>query len=482
VSSAPERPRAPARPDRPWPTRPRRAGSRLVRLPRLAARAGVAAACLALTVAAAAQTCPQASELPPSATAERLRGLSERVDRAPRECEDDPGFLALRGALALKAGRPADAAVLLEKSLMLDPAQPGTILDYALAREALSDYESARSLYMELLEHHAPPEALRTMIERRIAGLGRLPAAPARRWGGSISLMAGYDTNLNSAPTIASLSLTTPQGVFDLQLDPASRAQAGPVVTADARFAGAVPLADGRGVRVLARLVDREAPGNEAFRSQVIDGDATFLQPFATGRLLATGGASALVFGGETLVRSVRLGAGYEAAALAGYGTEGLQRSCVSQFGVDYDQRTYPVRPDLDGRLLHLSGRLLCDRNGHTTLVSLRLTSDQPVAARAGGAQQRVELQALWGAPFAGGRLRGLATLAVASDEDGYNPLIENGISRKTQWAGLGLEYSRPIGGAFEALVTLDAFRQFSNIPLFRTHGETLQFGLRRVF
>lgn len=416
--------------------------------------------------------------------ADSLRELRRRVDAAATACADDSGFLALRGALALRDGRPADASVLLEKAVMLDPSRAGAILDYALAREALGDSESARSLYRELLDHHEPPPALRALIERRIAGLASTPAIDGAqsRWSGSVALLTGYDGNLNSAPRISTLTLTTPEGLLELELDPASRARGGAVAVFDGRIGGVVALDGATGLRVQARLVARQPFGKSEYRSQIVDAEATLVRPALRGRALFGGGAFELNFGGESLLRGQRVGLGYEAPALVGFGTEGLKRSCASQLLFEAESRSYPVRPDLDGRLLHFGGRLLCTRNGRQTFVGARFSRDEPQAARAGGAQQRLELQAASLSPWGGGKLRLQATVTVSSDDSPYNPLIQQGEIRRIQWLAGGIEYSRAIGGGLEGVIGFDTIRQWSSISLFRTHGETLLVGVRMAF
>jgi len=443
--------------------------------------------CAQPTAPASASTpppCPQDSELRADAHADALRELRRRVDAAPPACANDAGFLALRGALALKDGRPADASVLLEKAVMLDPTRAGAILDYALAREALGDPASARSLYRELLDHHAPPPALRALIERRLDGLASIAVAgDARsRWSGSVALLAGYDGNLNSAPRLTTLTLTTPEGLLELELDPASRARGGAVAVLDGRINGVVALGAATGLRVQGRVVAREPPGRSEYRSQIVDAEATLVRPALRGRALLAAGAFELNFGGESLLRGQRLGVGYEAPALAGFGAEGLRRSCASQLLIEAESRSYPLRPDLDGRLLHFGARLLCNSNDRQTFVGARFTRDAPRGTRAGGAQQRVEMQAASVFPWGGGRLRLQATVAVSSDDSPYNPLIQQGEVRRIQWLAGGIEYSRPMGGGLEGVIGFDVIRQWSSISLFRTRGETLLAGVRKAF
>ncbi|PZP49203.1 MAG: hypothetical protein DI596_15860, partial [Azospira oryzae] len=99
---------------------------------------------------AGAYACPGDSgePLPPAG---ELEALEQALASVASQCADHPGYLAYRGAVLNALGRPAEAALLLERALLLDPRRAGAQIDYAEALAALGERASAVALLRAVL-------------------------------------------------------------------------------------------------------------------------------------------------------------------------------------------------------------------------------------------------------------------------------------------------------------------------------------------
>jgi len=429
--------------------------------------------------ASALAACPgDAGEpLPPR---DQLPELEKKLASLAPQCEDKPGYLAYRGAALNALGRPAEAAVLLEHALLLDPRRAGTQVDYAEALAALGDTAAAAALLRDLLARPDVPAQLRPHLERRLnatEALQRFDAlAGLRAWVGtgwrgeaSFALKGGYDSNLNSAPSRDTLTLTLPGGEAVLLLADRFRPRGAAAALAEASGQLARPLEGGAALQFYGEARVRASSSASDTNYQQGHAVAAWSQPLGAGDALVSIGATQLRYGGDELYRAVRI------AASRDWRYDG----CRPRLGVESEWRRYPAAPELEGRFLGVSTGLACIRGLNRVTFAMRAGEDAAQADRPGGDQRQTDVRAAWIGPFASGSLLADALYSHQQDASGFSPLLENGASRRLNRLSLRLEYAYPIAPDWALLASFDTTIQRSNLPLFDISGRAFYLGVR---
>ncbi len=181
-----------------------------------------AAAFLALLLAVTGA--PRADE-----STETLRRLTSQQDfRAAYdlaaglvpELAGEPDFDFHFALAALGIGRAGEAALALERVLMSQPSNERARLELGRAYLALGEYGNAKRSFERVLAANPPPnvrtrvENLLVFIEKQLTRGRWRPSA----WG---SASAGYDSNVNAATDVASVSVPALGG--NVALNPSSR-------------------------------------------------------------------------------------------------------------------------------------------------------------------------------------------------------------------------------------------------------------------
>jgi hypothetical protein len=441
--------------------------------------AGLAAVLLLATPACAdagVLHCPgNAGEpLPPRA---EMPALAERLAAHEAACRNDAGYLAYRGAVLVELGQVEAAAALLERALFLAPDHGGAQADYARALALLGDARGAQALVGSLLARNDVPQGLRTQLQEWQKFLGRDPETEAWQTGGSLTLRAGWESNLNSATARSSLDLTLPDGPVSLPLADSYRARGGSALMAEANLQAGRNLASGGRLQLLADLRSRSAPTATDTDFQQYEALAVLTLPVAATAGTETQaanqvslGASRLDYGGEHLYEAQRIG-------LARIFQTGV---CLSGGSLDLEMRRYPAADNLDGRFAGIGGSLRCPLGeGKISLIG-RVGEDRAVhASRPGGHQRRLDLRLAYARPLAGGRLEAEISLGRQEDGAAYSALLAGGETRSLTRTGLRAEWALPIRKKIEGLITLEASRQNSNLPLFEIDGSAIWVGVR---
>ena len=90
-------------------------------------------------------------------------------------CLKSARYYAKLGEYDLLLGRASEATELLERSLLIEPEQPGVLMDFALALAEIGDHVSSQTLVDQLLSRPDMPLGLKTTLEnlkgRRLDGL-----------------------------------------------------------------------------------------------------------------------------------------------------------------------------------------------------------------------------------------------------------------------------------------------------------------------
>jgi hypothetical protein len=405
-----------------------------------------------------------------------------------------------QGLSALEAKNYSLARADLMQAVQADPSFAGAWLDLAIATEADGDPVEAEEFLGILEARFAVPPGVEQKVAQLRSRIDRQKAIAARVWEWSSTFQTGLgiDTNANTGLALSDLTLTFPAGPVVL---PISSAQ---LPRRDSYFASSIATEGSR----QAGTGQYDAAGS--IRSRVNDHlhdyDTVELQaavgytssapafggrvPFATGPWRIGATAQQLRLGGSVLLDSVTFN------ALHAWTTA----RCSPQGGAEFGMRHFPVANNLDSHLYWLTGSATCSDPwagpGASATAQVRLGYEsgrgnfETPQGRPGDDTRHLELTLLqrwaWTGPHGPERVEAQFQWAQAADTRGYSPLLASNATRRlARWTG-SLSYTVPLGeipvlgSGWMAVATAQAFRQRSNLELFRLNGEILQLSLQR--
>ena len=467
-------------------------------------------------------TCPPIADAPrrsdsfsspesPAVFQTRLQQSLAQLDSVSELCLDNPRFHAQRGLVLQLMGQSAAAVESLERALLLEPDQPGTQLDYALALRDAGDAPSAQALLQQISQRSDLPAGLQPVLQDQLAVLQKPPSSA---WDQHLkaSVAAGFDSNLNNATSDSQLTLTFPSGDVSLQLADASRAQRGTVFMTALQYQGSKRVNDNLWV-LQADLRNRNTRSADTAYQQ-LDVGAQWLQaPEAPRQWQARLGYSNLRFGGVELLHSVRTALVHQwQMAWPSASPQPPQSVCRPLAGLEADLRRYPINRLLDGSYRGVLLSLTCDTaeasaaasaasqpgdplsdNPYTgpPRFSLQLRSGQDRATselRPGGNNTATDLRSAFYGRLQLPRLPVIDWVAEYSwvkqqDSTGYSPLLGNNALRKSTRQVVRLELARQLpasilGGA-RWFVSAELSQQASNLNAFTAKGRSISSGLR---
>lgn len=403
---------------------------------------------------------------------------------APAQAAEAVTTEASAAADLMAQGRYEEARLVFERMVLVDPRNAGAWLDLAIALRHLGDETTAQALLDHIEREFDPPPRLRELIARL-----RRPLAPAQtqaqglarsRWSADIALLAGRESNANAAPGLTSLTLTLPDMLITVFLDPAFRPRPSPGTLVELRGEGEYRLSDS-GLRLLgfAELKERRPAELPDFSTRQIQAMAglrgTLPSPLADlgpKEWTLWAGAQQVALGGSDLLESNRLQFTLEQPLAA----------CRAHAGAEAEERRFPVQPVLDGRFAGLLAGLSCPGLGGQWSLGLRLGVDHVIHPRPGDDQQRLDLTAsLQRALFGRGRLEVVAAYTRTRDKEPYSALLGD-VVRRIGRAYLRLELSHPISAGWDWLVRGEFQRQDANLALFDIRSNAVHAGFRKSF
>jgi hypothetical protein len=461
--------------------------------------------------------CPAAGDLPINASSAELQSLqvslSLRLDcRDHANASVASSFLALQGAVLRRLGSFEQAILILERALMLDPDRADALLDFALAKDAIGDRSTALAIYRQMLASMDPPalvrsllqsriEALKPPIDATIAGLTN-PYAPELRAHlqvrQSLGFGLGYDHNINAAISADRLRLTLAEGPIELALAESEQRRSALLSQIEHRLQAqwALPKGD---LRWQHRIAHRQPFGATDLKSSQLEAELSWAPYDERATAMAATGfgvlspryavsAQQIFYGSDPLLQSLRVQTLLQGSARSLANAWHVEH-CALQATLEAEQKHYPQRSILNGLAGTLGLKLLCDNNGLQWQMQLRAARDWPEGLRPGGIQQRTDLAV--GLQLGGGlgiagyqsrRVNNQLQLVASrvNDEKGYNPLIENNLTRNLDRIALVFERSEGVGINWTLIQLLEAYKQVSNLALFSLQGWTLALQLRR--
>ena len=467
-------------------------------------------------------TCPPTAQAPSRAPSQQsaaafqaqLQQHLAQLDSVSELCLSSPRFHAQRGLVLQLLGQSADAVEALERALLLEPDQPGTQLDYALALRDAGDATSAQALLLQISQRPDVPPGLQPVLQSQLAALQILRTGP---WYQHLKLStaAGFDSNLNNATSDGQLTLTFPAGDVSLPLADASRAQRGSALMTALQYQAIKPV--GGDLWVLQAELRNRSTSVAGTGYQQVDLATQWLQaPEAPSQWQARLGYSNLRFGSADLLHSLRatLVRQWQLAWPTAGNSNSTGNTCRPIAGLEADLRRYPSARPLDGAYSGLLLSVACDAAQASTApppaaglptdflygsnpivslprFSLQLRSGQDRATsaqRPGGNYATTDLRT---AAYGRLQIAGMPAFDWVAeyswlrqrDSTGYSPLLGNNTSRQSTREALRLELSHQLGRNTLAgarwFVSADTSRQASNLAAFSSRGQALYSGLR---
>lgn len=452
-------------------------------------------------------------------------------------CDEQATCQAQRGAQLLAQGRVEEAAVALEKALLLDPNLPGAQLDYAQALAQIGLKGSARAMLADVLKRPDIQPTLKSKLggaqtqERSsLANSGQgtsggaatisLPTAisptasspTAWQWSTLGQASLGHETNLNSATFTDALTLMLSNGPVTIGLSDSAKPISGPaaktlLAVQGSTRAGSGLLALGE-LSVSASLSSKGALQSDSLtgikpeRNQTAEAVAKYSLPMIAG---AASGQWQFTAGGTQFwlsSTSAYSDTGYSVKFnwdrsfepslqnLLG-GVLGLQgqakdlSSCKLAPSVGQTHQNFPLSSALNGIYSFARVELLCKGEASETQLVLGKGSDKAQnkfqnfgAARPGGDKQRQDMLLRHERLLQLGQLSAWLRYAKSKDADIYSELLGDlkTTTHRTDW---GVSFWVPLDKSWSAGLNLEATSQRSNNTLFNLKNSGVYAGIR---
>lgn len=438
----------------------------LLRSPRYRAKDWLYGPLLAAAVsctAHATQANTACALLPPDTTAETA--LSALRTMGP-QCYKDGAFLYELGRLLNQTRQYAEAIDPLEGALLHQPDHWPSQLEYAIALEGTGDHHSALGLLQILQQNPAIDNTIRQQIE----SLMHKPQPSTKNMQlGTVSLAAGYDSNLLRRTSQSQFVLTTPIGPLPVTLSDDQLPIAGTYLLANASYdigwasspntQWRLSLAGSHRTSANLPIADQGQLGLILVRS-AIDARGPYL--LAQYQALTRAAAPAL--------RQTQLGLGYDLTA-------GPNGGCRQRLGLEYQHLAYPQSPEVNGHYAGLVSITNCPPWGLQFQISAG-KDQQNQADRPGGAQSQVSARVAKHVYWETTQLALEWEATRTQDHAGYSPLLQDNARRRVSRQAYRLECSWTLNKV-NPYISIEWQDQRSNIAMFESKARLLAVGVR---
>ncbi|WP_068812368.1 tetratricopeptide repeat protein [Pseudohongiella nitratireducens] len=431
-------------------------------------------------------------------TVEDWAALEPQLRSLQSRCLRNVEYYALLGAAQLNSGRLVLALESLERALLLDPQHGGAQIDYAQALFRRGELFSALSMNQRIIDREDLPTTLRPMLTERQRQWRSLTKQRTLR----AEVQAGYDNNLNGAPTPSEITLTLSGEDVLLVLDESYQAISGPYM--NARLSSAYREMAPSSQQNWMFDVRGRISEDEASDLVQLDGRYAYIRPSRERSWQVSGGLSHLMFGGKPLYTA--------AEASAQIASQRVLSSCTpfagvaSQYQLFHNLNTFNaieskitvgvncqsasgLNAQRNGGLLgggqpqssEPSDRQWWQRMQWTPTVNI-LHSEPIKNNRPGNRRTGWQISLDWRLPIWSGTLNAQFSHTEMDDSDGYNPSLANNAEREIDRSYALIQYRLPVTS--QTTLQWNAFwqRQHSNLDLFKSRDRTLEFGVQYRF
>ncbi len=416
-------------------------------------------------------------------------------------CDEQATCQAQKGSQLLAQGRVEEAAVALEKALLLDPNLPGAQLDYAQALALIGLKGSARAMLVDVLKRPDIQPALKAQLEKGAAQSSLLPPAPTAslgnairswQWSAVAQTALGHETNLNSATYTDSLTLILSNGPVNIGLSDSAKPVSGMalksfVAVQGSTRAGGGLLLNGE-LLVNASLANKNASTNyESTNNQTAEAAVKYSLPMIAG---PASGQWQLALGGTQLWLA-SASAYQDSGAQLKFNWDTLGKPCKLAPLVGAMRQSFPLSETLDGTYHFARLEVLCkqpQQESHLTMGGGNDTAHS--SSRPGGNKRRLDVllrhehmtQNIF-SPLSGGyagqaQLSAWLRLAKSIDAQPFSELLGD-LKSITKRADFGVGYWVPVNKRLSVGLNLEATSQRSTNTLFNLKNSGVYAGIR---
>lgn len=430
--------------------------------------------CLAFASPALKAACPDLSDYYPGSQP-NWPALEGRLLALVDDCLESSEYFGLLGGAQLNSGLIAEAAESLERALLLDPGNASAQIDYSQTLYESGQIFSALDLNRQLLAR----EDLTPTIESILLARNESWMAQTRQLGFQLDLLAGYDDNLNGAPTPDQITLTLSGESVILPLNPDFKTISGPYVSV--KFGGRYrQLAPEHQTNWTTQVHGRFSEDSDSDLLQ-LDSRYAFIKPGRQRSWQLDAGVSNLFFGGDALYTAVEGRARYQRRT---------QARCRPYYGLAIQQQLFHDQSNLNALESKASAGVNCPLgdmlNGHSVTAELSaLRNKASNSGRLGGDRRGWQASVEWQYPSSIGLFLAQLNHTSIDDRDGYSPLLAGGVKRWLERSYVLFQYRRPVtvfGKNTTLMTNLYHQDQRSNIELFQTVDTTFEIGLSLGF
>ena len=425
-------------------------------------------------------------------------------------CDEQAACQAQKGAQLLAQGRVEEAAVALEKALLLDPNLPGAQLDYAQALALIGLKGSARAMLADVLQR---PD-IQPNLKSKLAGAQNATTESAQanlqtpwQWSKLAQAAVGHETNLNSATFTDSLTLMLSNGPVTIGLSDSAKPVAGPasktlLAIQGTTRAGSGLLALGE-LSVGATLSNKNALQTDALtgikpdRNQTAEAVAKYSLPMiagaASGQWQLSVGATQFWLSTSTAYSDTGFNLKFNWDRNLEPGYKGLLalegQACKLAPSIGQTRQSFPLSISLNGVYAFARMELICKAQSQETQLVLGSGSDKAIdATRPGGDKKRTDLllrhERLTPMPWSPwkqvqtGQLSTWLRFAKSTDAQIYSELLGD-LKTTTHRADWGVGFWVPLDKSWSAGLNLEATSQRSNNTLFNLKNSGIYAGIR---
>lgn len=424
--------------------------------------------------------CPDLSSLLPG-TGTDWQALRQQLSLLMPRCLQSSDYYALLGAAQMNTGRLAEALESLERALLLEPRNGAAQVDYAEALFRQGQLFSALELNQQIRQRSDVPDYLQDMLSQRQQAWRSM----TQQWTRQADVLAGYDSNLNGAPSPSQITLTLAGDSAVMPLDADLQAVEGPYLNMrlGARYR---QLAPRHQHNVLIEMRGRVSEDAESDLLQ-LDTRYAFIRPEQQSSLQLMGGMSHLFFGGSPLYTATELGGSYQFAKALFSQSAG---SCKPYTSAVAQHQLFHNRSSLNAIESKLGAGLNCQIAsswGRQQLMpEFSVLSNKAIrhgdTPRAGGSRRGWQASVDWQLELPTGLLSTQLNHTQMGDSRGYSPLLANGARRWIKRSYILMQYRQPLSPQTNLMVNVYHQQQHSNLELFRSKNSSLELGINLIF